>query len=189
LLLRGEFRRVTDSFALLGIPRAPWVDAIVVSESFQRLASSTHPDVAGGSGIAFAELNAAWQTLRDPASCLRHYLELEHPSALAFSEKAPPELGDLFMDIAEARQSTQVLATKLAASNSPLSRALLEGERLVAVKRLDALSAQIASRHAAATATLRAPDVAPEALAVSLGMLIFLQKWAAQLKESTLALA
>src|SRR2546430_2129411 len=77
-----------------------------------KMDAERHPDAAGGDGAAFTELNAAWQALREPAGCLRHFLELEHPDALGSAGQTPAELADLFMDIAAFRQAVQNFAAK-----------------------------------------------------------------------------
>jgi hypothetical protein len=179
---------VNDHFATFSLPRSPWLDTDDLKCRFLRLSATRHPD-AGGSAEAFAALNDAWQTLRDPAACLRHYLELEHPAALATATHTPPELGDLFMDIATARQAAQQFATRLAAASSPLARSLLDPERLSRRNRLDALAAQVAKGMETACATLHSGTRDPDALAAQLATLVFLGKWSAQLRESALALA
>jgi hypothetical protein len=177
-----------DCFSTLKLARAPWLAPDVVTGAFQSIAAKKHPDVSGGSASAFAELNTAWETLRSPASCLRHFLELEHPSALALAERTPPQLGELFMEIAAARQEAQSLAGKLS-GKPPLARALIEPERIAARAKLDSLAAKTAARADAACSAIRASDATPEELAAQLATLVFLGKWAAQLRESALALA
>jgi hypothetical protein len=148
-----------------------------------------HPDAPGGSAEAFAELNTAWQTLRDPAGCLRHYLELGHPELLAATQNTPSELVDIFMEIAATRQRVQVFAEKCTKAASPISRALLEPERLAIAGQITSLQEVIASRTGAASATIRKDDVSPNQLATLLSTLVFLGKWEAQLRESALAIA
>ena len=91
-----------DCFQILEIPRQPWIDDAQLKDHFHRLAAIHHPDTSSGSTSAFSELNTAWQTLREPATCLRHFLSLEHPGVLAIAERTPTDLGDLFMEIADA---------------------------------------------------------------------------------------
>ena len=96
--MRREFFRLismVDHFAVLGIPRTAWVDAEELKTRFHRLSAERHPDAAGGTGAAFTELNAAWQSLREPAGCLRHFLELEHPQLLTTAGQTPAELADI----------------------------------------------------------------------------------------------
>ena len=189
--MRREFLRVTpalDHFAVLGIPLAAWVDAEELKTRFQKLSAERHPDAAGGDGAAFTELNAAWQTLREPAGCLRHFLELEHPGALASAGQTSAELSDLFMDIAAFRQAAQKSSVKFLTARSPLTKAVLEAERIALRTRLDALTANVAARTTQSVATLRSNATQPSQLAPLLASLVFLAKWSAQLAELRLGL-
>jgi len=179
---------VTDHFAVLGIPRSPWLDADALKERFHRLSAQHHPDAPAGSGSAFTEINAAWQTLREPAKCLRHYLELEHPGSLAAAAQTPAELADLFMQIAAFRDAMHRFTTRRAAASAPLTRALLESERIALQSRLEDLTADITRRTDGILAALRSGETTPEDLATLLASLVFLGKWAAHLAEARLAL-
>ena len=178
---------MTDHFAAFDLPRAPWADADELKAKFHRLSAQRHPDAPGGSGTAFSELNAAWQILRVPSSCLHHYLELEHPGALATAAQTPAELADLFMDIAAFRQDAQRFATRNAAATSPLTRALLEPERIALRTRLDSLAATVAARNETIIAKLRSETPKPDELARLLASLVFLGKWSPQLAEARLS--
>jgi curved DNA-binding protein CbpA len=171
-----------DYFAMLELPRRPWLEAEVVKASFQRMAATAHPDAGGGPG-AFAELNAAWQALRDPVTRLRHFLELEHPAALALGRETPGELGDLFMDIADARQAAQGFTGRRQAAFSPLARALLEPERLGVQARLEALAVQVEARQGALQNILQQGETMDAELGRCLNGLTFLGKWEAELRE------
>ncbi len=185
--MRGEFRGVTDHFSVLGIPRAPQVDAEVLKERFHRLGAAAHPD-GGGADAAFATVNEAWQTLRTAAGCLRHFLELEHPDALAITAQTPPELGDLFMEIAGLQHAVRQFSARRAQLASPIGRALIEPERLRLVENVRSLSFQVAERTGAACAGVRAGANEPANLAHLLAHLVFLGKWEREVREMELAL-
>ncbi len=189
--MRREFLRLigmVDHFAVLGIPRVAWVDAEELKSRFHKLSAERHPDAAGGDGAAFTELNAAWQALRGPAGCLRHFLELEHPNALASAGQTPAELADLFMDIAGFRQAVQKFGAKYSAATSPLTKAVLEAERVALRTRLASLAANVEARAERSIATLRSDATQPSQLATLLASLVFLAKWTAQLAELRLGL-
>ena len=177
-----------DYFQILEVPRRPWIDDAELKEHFHRLAAIHHPDASSGSTAAFSELNTAWQTLRDPTGCLRHYLSLENPAALAIAARTPPGLADLFMEIADARQAAQNLVARRT-SAAALARALMEPERIAVLARIDALASQVTTRIAASHAAMRTPEQTPEALAEILATLSFLGKWTAQLHEANVALS
>jgi hypothetical protein len=178
-----------DYFALLALPRRPWLEEEQVRENFQRLAASAHPDGSGGDNARFVALNEAWQTLRSPMSRLRHYLELTAPELLPHPGSQPAANADLFMEIAEAQQCAGAVAGRLAAAKSPLARALLEPEKAAARERLESLAAQVARETAVIHEVLREGAAPPAALATALGQLVFFEKWSAQLRERLLALA
>ena len=189
--MRREFLRLigmADHFAVLGIPRAAWVDAEELKTRFHKLSAARHPDAAGGDGAAFTELNAAWQTLRESAECLRHFLELEHPDALASAGQTPAQLADLFMDIAAFRQAAQKFAAKYSAATSPLTKAVLEAERITLHSRLATLAANVEARTTHGVTTLRNAGTQPEQLATLHASLVFLAKWTTQLAELRLGL-
>src|SRR5207302_2305959 len=121
-----------------------------------------------------------------PAKCLRHFLELEHPDSLAAAVRTPPKLADLFMQIAAFRDATQRFTSRRAAASAPLTRALLEPERIALRSRLEDFTADIARRTDDLVATLRSSEATPETLAVLLGSLVFLGKWSAHLAEARL---
>ncbi len=176
----------SDHFATFALARAPWLDAAALRERFHRLSAKRHPDAAGGSTGDFTELNAAWQTLRDPAARLRHFLELEHPGVLAQNAQPPGELADLFMDIGSLQQALQQFRARQTAATSPLARALLQPARIALQTRAAALATQITERHAAATRAI--PGATPGQLATTLTALIFLGKWDDQLHQNALSL-
>src|SRR5690348_8355916 len=129
-----------DYFALLEMPRQPWLEEDAVRAQFQRLAAAAHPDGGGGDSARFVALNEAWQTLRSPTTCLRHYLELTNPELLRPSGAMAGSNGDLFMDIAEAQQRATAVAARIAEARTPLARAILEPERIAARERLEQLT-------------------------------------------------
>ena len=188
--MRREFFRVTDHFAVLGLPRAAWTQAEELKERFLRLSAQQHPDAAGGSSEMFAKLNAAWQALREPAGCLRHFLELDHPATLAATPAAhaPVELADLFMDIAALRQTGQKFRAKFATASSPLTRAMLEPERVALRARIATLALEIETRSAEIARAVRAENPTAQQLATALASLVFLGKWSALLAEMQFAL-
>src|SRR6187402_2801403 len=96
---------MTDYFALLGEPRRPLLDPERIKDTFHRLSRERHPDQAGGAIDAFAELNLAQETLRDPKLRLRHLLALEHPEiGTAGPTSVPPSLADDFAPTHELLQ-------------------------------------------------------------------------------------
>ncbi len=181
-----------DAFALFDLPRRPWLDAAELRDEFHRRSASVHPD-AGGDSEGFARLNAAHQTLSDPASRLRHLLELEAPEVLTQSQQIPPALADRFMRVGAARQSAEAFLAKHRAASSPLARALLAGEHAELTQAIESALADLDAAHADALARMREidadwreriPDIARLHAELS-----YLGKWTAQLRDPRLQLA
>lgn len=177
-----------DHFAILGVPRCPWLDEALVRDQFQRRAAILHPDGAASESAEFIALNSAWQCLRSPTARLRHYLELEHPEVLQSPPGTAPVSGDLFMQVAEAQQQAGVVSARFADAKIPLARALLEPQRVTTRALVDAVAARVAAQIAALHQRVQAPDATSADLAECLGHLAFLEKWSAQLRERAFAL-
>ncbi|MCE9611855.1 MAG: hypothetical protein K8R23_16785 [Chthoniobacter sp.] len=178
---------MSDHFAALSQPRRPWLDPAALRESFHRAAAVAHPD-AGGDATIFAALNAAQAVLGEPASRLRHLIELEAPQLLTRAAPVPGEVADLFMQLATVRRAAEDYRKKHAATSSPLARALLAGEKAGVRVKLDAAIARLAIAQEQALAEVRALDAtwatpAWEPLAALQARLAFLSKWSGQLRE------
>jgi len=121
---------MTDYFALLEQPRMPWLDADTLKEVFHRKTLEQHPDAtAAGSEDRFAELNAAYQALQDPKRRLDHLLSLEN-RAPAANQTVPPELQELFLDLAAFKQRADLLLGKIQTASNALSRSLFKPEMI-----------------------------------------------------------
>jgi curved DNA-binding protein CbpA len=148
-----------DYFAILQQPRRPWLDSEALKERFHRQTAEHHPDVSVGAAQGhFEDLNAAYSVLREPASRLRHLLELEEPERLALPQQIPPALADLFMRIAGFRRALDVFRQKEAAGSSALAKALMADERLELLQQGEAVRAGLENVWEAALADLAALD-------------------------------
>lgn len=172
----------------MGIARTPCVAEDILKVRFHRLGSELHPDVKGGDSHAFEELNSAWQTLREPVGCLRHFLELQHPDSLAAATQTPAELAGMFMAIAEFTRAAQKFCPRYASASSPLSKALLESERCTLRSKREALAHSVDARIHECMNALREDAAEPSNVATILASLVFLSKWSAQLGEFRLSL-
>ncbi|HTL55234.1 MAG TPA: DnaJ domain-containing protein [Candidatus Limnocylindrales bacterium] len=143
---------MTDYFALLNEPRRPWLDAEALKKEFLTLSAQMHPDRVHNAEIAernqaqerYAELNAAYQCLREPKERLRHLLELERGGKLEPIQNIPPALMDISLEIGQAcRQTDEFLNRKRQAASPLLQVSFFEAgqeqtERLRALlQRLD----------------------------------------------------
>ncbi len=184
---------MTDYFVLLGQPRHAWLDIDGLKAAFHQRAATLHPDVAAtGDAHAFAELNVAHSTLRDPVTRLRHLLELDHTESLVAPRQIPPSLADLFMRLADARTRLDAFLAREAAASSALTRALLHGEKSRLRDEWIALQTTLEAAVAAQLNRLQTLDAnsspSGDALAESHQHLTYLTRFAAQIREALLTL-
>jgi len=191
LFLRGEFFRVTDCFALLGLPRRPHLDAAELKTAHLRLSAAAHPDAERGDPGRFREIQEAHQILASPASRLRYLLELEFGPM----EKMPPSgRQDVFLQVGAALQRARAVPQRREKSQSALARAILAQDEEAARRELaEAVRAVEIALEEAAREEL-ALDAAwpvdhPQELARLVSDLVYLSRWKSELAEWTFRLA
>jgi curved DNA-binding protein CbpA len=186
-----------DLFALFGeIPR-PWIDGEGLKGKYLELAARCHPDVAGEEGGDFAEINRAYQTLSEPATRLRHLLELEWPEGVRRTEGVPEDVVALFAVVAEARQEVDEFLKKRAGAGSPIAKAMLSREQYAVQEKVEEAIGRLQEKQEGLVSRVREADglwftdreaalrLLPE-LWQSLG---YVAKWAGLLRESLYELA
>jgi curved DNA-binding protein CbpA len=126
---------MVDNFALLNEPRRPWLEPEELKQKFLTLSATVHPDKVhqlneAGQDQAqqhYAELNAAYNCLRDPRNRLKHLLELERGSVPKDIQQIPPDLMDVFMEVGQlCRQADAFLVEKDKVSSPLLKVQLFE---------------------------------------------------------------
>ena len=173
---------------MLEEPRRPWLDAGELKNKFHALTALHHPDVAGAAGD-FSALNAAYQALREPATRLRHLLELEWPAGLAGGQDAPPGIADLFMKMGSLQHALHAFRKKQQAASIPLAHAVLAPERLGLVHAFEEWLAVLNAKEAGLLEELRLLDAGWEAekpmnrLAALYQGFSYLSKWTGQVRE------
>ncbi|HUD48778.1 MAG TPA: DnaJ domain-containing protein [Candidatus Baltobacteraceae bacterium] len=152
-----------DNFALLGQSRLPWIDPDSLKAAFLEISARTHPDrVAAATGPEreaatkhFAELNAAYNCLRDPKQRLLHLLELESGAPPANVQDIPPGTMELFVEVGQnCRQADAIVAGK-AGPASPLLQAQWFEKGMACAEKLGALQQRIHLRRDELLAELR----------------------------------
>src|SRR5712675_2780384 len=121
---------MTDYFALLREQRRPWIDPELLKQKFLGLSAEVHPDqVHGGEESEkrvaqehYAELNAAYNCLREPKERLAHLLELETGAKPRQVQNVPPDLMDAFMEITNVCRGADAFLAEKNATTSPLLR-------------------------------------------------------------------
>lgn len=141
MFLRGKLQCLTrinsspsssrpDNFELLQEPRRPWLEPEKLKEKFLRLSAECHPDrVHQGDAAArqaaqdrYAQLNGAYQCLRDPKERLGHLLELECGAKPRDLQQVPQGLMDLFMEVSRLCRQVDAFLAESAKLTSPLLR-------------------------------------------------------------------
>jgi hypothetical protein len=174
---------VSDHFAELGLARAAWVEAEEVKSRHHLLMAECHPDKSQGDGNRATRLNLARRMLENPATRLRHILELEFPNFQ--STRKPQPDWDLFSRTGEvARLATQV-ASAIASATSPLARAVANNQAAETRKKLAALQEELTQRATdmeQKTKTLSLTD--PQGISNLAEEWTFLNRWQSVIHEA-----
>jgi hypothetical protein len=144
-----------------------------------------------------SEINRAYQTLADPATRLRHLIELESPGAISRAQPVPEEIAIFFTPVAQTCQRVDTFFKKRAASTSPLAKALLSTEQYEVQENLEKIISELQQKQEALLLQVREADTLwqndrPAAIGLlptlwqSLG---YTAKWLATLSESLFRLA
>ncbi len=200
-----------DYFVLLEEPRRPWLDPEALKEKFLRLSVRVHPDHLQGASEAekkasvrrFADLNAAYNCLRDPKDRVAHLLELESRTKLSSIQRVPPETVNLFNEVGKVCHEVDAFLRKKAMTTSPLLKAQMFRKGLEWVVALDAIQQRINSQQSQLLDQLRSlsepwdqclgsshrPAALPlDRLEEIYAALSFLRRWLGQLQERSLQL-
>ncbi len=200
---------ITDNFALLNVPRLPWLNADSLKQTFFTLSAEIHPDRVHHAGAAekhtanerYAELNAAYQCLREPRERLRHLLELELGAKPSDLTQVPEDLMDLFFAIGKGLRSADALLVEKSNATSPLLQVQLfeRGQdwvenlgalRQTIVVRRDTLLAELEPMNAAWEMSAARPLERPlERLQEIWRLLSFYERWLAQIQERVVKLS
>lgn len=174
---------MADHFALLNEPRRPWLDAEALKEKFHTLTAAQHPDVNAAGD--FAAINNAYQILSDPVKRLRHFLELEFPSARQLPTQVPSQLAELFMQVGATRQAAETFLKRQTQVGSPLAQALLASERSSVLSQLESIRAVLDRHRDQLDEELKnfGEKLDATRLAQILAELSFVSKWSEQLRE------
>lgn len=142
---------MTDSFVLLGEARLPWLDPDALKSRVLPQLAASHPDRVHGAGDAekqsantrHAELNAAYNTLREPRDRLLHLYELETGSKPKDIQRIPPGTMDLFVDVGQVCRDLDTFLKRKADATSPMVRVSLMQEGFDHLDRLQALQSRV----------------------------------------------
>jgi curved DNA-binding protein CbpA len=183
---------MTDYFALLEQPRAPWLDAAALKEIYHRKTLQSHPDTGTpDQADDFAQLNEAYQVLQDPKRRLHHLLTLENCAPPSGHQAVPQELQDLFLLLGGLSQRANRVLEQSRTTSNALARSLLQPQIVEIQKEVNELRAKVTELLEAETERLRELSSAPVddrgAFLATLTNLYFnfayLGRWSSQLDE------
>lgn len=201
---------MTDYFAALDQPRRPWLDPEALKEKFHELSAVVHPDRLHNSDAdlrqqaseRYAELNAAYQCLRNPKARLEHLCQLENGAKPGDLRAIPNDVMQFFGEVGALLRETNGLVTEKAAVTSAILRVGLLEKSMPYLEKISKLQASIQTRLQGVTDELRALDRewdeclrSPDRRAAALAsaerlyhLFGFFERWAGQLQERSFQL-
>ena len=197
---------MTDFFALLGQPRQPWLDEDALKAAFHEKSSSLHPDrfhnaddaAREEAGRIYAELNSAYQCLREPKDRLAHLIELESGRKPGGIQSVPAEAMELFAQVGQLCRETDAFLVERAKATSPMLKVRQFERGLEWTDKIQALMKSLNEQREELHAKLRSMNESwvSGSMAASLPVLgeihsrlSYLNRWMAQLQERFTQLA
>jgi curved DNA-binding protein CbpA len=192
---------MTDYFALLGQARSPWLDPEELKQAFHTRTLQSHPDAqlerTAESEVLFAQLNEAYQALRDPKRRLQHLLALGGEKPAPNDARIPAEIEELFPAVARLTRQADTVLQKIAVTSSALAVSLVRPEVLhtrIAVKEM---IEQLQQLHDEAEKELRAyapawegnSEISQRVLRDLYLRYSYLARWMGELQEKQLLLS
>jgi len=174
---------MTDYFALLDQPRAAWIDPEQLKDAFHARTLRAHPDASGDEG-EFAQLNKAYQVLRNPKQRLQHLLALRGETAETGA--IPNEIAELFPLVASLTRQADVVVTKVQEAGSALTKSLVRPELLQTRSAVEAMINGIEQMLHSANEQLHEEDADLRDL---FSRFSYLTRWLSELKEKQLQLS
>ena len=162
---------MTDHFASLDEPRRPWIEPDPLKAKFLALSANAHPDrfhaapdaEKQAAGARYAELNTAWQCLRETKDRLLHLLELECGAKPEGIENVPADFTSMFMEAGQFCQELDHFLLERSRASSPMLRVQMFTQSMEWTQRVNLVLPRLTSQRAALEAELRALNPAWEA--------------------------
>jgi len=200
---------VNDPFALLGVPRRPWIDCELLKQKFLSLSADLHPDRLHHANEAqkraaqnqFTDLNAAYQSLLDHRERLLCLSELELGKRAPEIQNIPPELMSLFLEVGKLCREADAFLRQKAEQTSPLLKVQLFERAQHSIERLHALQPEVTRSSDALLAEIKQLDGRWEELVAAekqprlqrlneiAGLVNYFKKWNAQIQERIVQLS
>jgi DnaJ-domain-containing protein 1 len=196
---------MTDYFALLNETRRPWIDPDILKEKFLALSAQFHPDRFHGlpdaerksAGERYAEINAAYNCLREPKERVRHLLELELGAKPADIQRVPQEMMDAMFEIGRLCQEADAFIAEKSKVTSPVLKVQWFERGHAWMEKLNAQQQKINARREELSKELAAMNPAWESnstrplerLDAIYRLLGYLGRWSGQLQERVVQLS
>lgn len=142
---------MTDQFALLHELRRPWIDPEELKSKFLVLSATAHPDRVYDASAKekleanqrYAELNAAYNCLREPRDRLLHLLELELERKPETIQPALRRTMNLFLEVGQICQQVDAFLAERAKITTPILKVQSFEKAMVWSDHLNALQKTI----------------------------------------------
>lgn len=205
---------MTDAFALFNEPRQPWLDAEALKQKFLALSSEVHPDRTHNApetekqktNERYSELNAAYNTIREPRDRLLHLLELEQGAKPSDIQRIPPGTMDLFVEVGQLCRDVDTFLVERRKVTSPLLKVQMFERGMEWTDKLQALQQRINAKRDELAAELQqmnslwdaAPPIGSPQRATALPLerleqiyriFSYIARWSEQIQERNVQLA
>jgi DnaJ-domain-containing protein 1 len=202
---------VRDCFALLDEPRRPWLDPDSLKRKFLSLSAQSHPDRVHSASDEekraaqqrYAELNAAYNCLREPKDRLAHLVELEQGAKPKEIQDIPSALMDRFLEVSQLCRQTDGFLAEKGRVTSPLLKVEMFQRAQEWSEKLSASQRQMNSWHESLLAELKELDArwiagksaaaagesALKAIEELYRLLSYFTRWRGQIQERIVQLA
>ena len=161
---------MTDYFALLDQPRRPWLEVEPLKVRFLERSAEVHPDrlhqptkeKLDAATQTYAELNAAYNCLREPKDRLQHLLLLEQGTKPGGIDSVPEDLMDAFLETGKLCREVDLFLAERARTTSPLLRVPMFERGMAWTDKLNEFQRKLDLQRTALDQILRAMNAAWE---------------------------
>jgi curved DNA-binding protein CbpA len=205
---------MTDAFAVFDEPRRPWLDPDLLKQKFLPLSTAVHPDrfhtrpdsEKEQAARRYAELNSAYNILREPKERLLHLLELESGAKPRDVQRIPPGTMDLFVEVGQLCREVDAFLSERSKVTAPLLKVQMFERGMDWTDKLQALQQRVNARRDELASELQQMnkvwDAAPpigsnarpsalplERLEQTYRVLSYIARWSEQIQERIVQLA
>ncbi|MDB6026411.1 MAG: hscB [Verrucomicrobiales bacterium] len=154
---------MTDNFVLFDEARRPWLDADLLKRKFLQQSSTVHPDKVHEASAtektaankSYADLNAAYNCLREPKERLLHLLEVELGEKPKDIQRIPPGTMDLFVEVGQTCRDVDAFIVEKSNVTSPLLKVQMFEKAMDWTDKLNLLQQKINAKREELTMELQ----------------------------------